>query len=114
MTTLVQKLETAAKKFGSIACFGMDPVPSQLPPDVTIEQVSIFYENILTEMKAQNVWPGAVKPNEGFYSKHDRKDEKLTFNGREELANVVDRAKQHELPVIFDAKRGDIGPSSQN
>ncbi len=114
MTTLVQKLESAAKKFNSIACFGMDPVPARLPPGITMENASTFYENIFAEMKTQNVWPGAVKPNEGFFSKHDRQLGHLTFFGSGELEKVLALAKRHDLVSIFDAKRGDIGPSSQN
>lgn len=114
MTTLVQKLETAAKKFSSIACFGMDPIPKRLPPGTTMENVSTFYGNMFAEMERQNVWPGAVKPNEGFYSKHDRQHGHLTFYGSGELEKVLALAKRHELLSVFDAKRGDIGPSSQN
>ncbi len=112
--TLVEKLTEASKKFNSIACFGMDPLPEKIPFGNGFEPSMLysFFRGIFDEMEKQGVFPGAVKPNEGFYSRHDGAGGQ--FDGSKNLRRLVRKAHELNLPVIFDAKKGDIGRSSKN
>lgn len=122
MTTLVEKLTQTAEKFASIACFGMDPVLAKIPPQVTrpetddtpLMSLERFYTSIFEEMKRKLIFPGAVKPNEGFFSRHDAYGNYHDFDASKILSELISDACNIGLPVIFDAKRGDIGPSSEN
>ena len=118
-----QKLKDVAKETGSIACMGLDPVPAALPEGMQdISHVPEFLEHIFQEMTAQGVFPGAFKPNQGFYISHDQPrgteedTEDIRFDGSKALCNVMGLAESYfpDIPIILDSKRGDIAKSSGN
>lgn len=93
----------------------MDPVPIKMPePICSVQDFGMFYRAIFEEMQRQGVHPGAVKPNQGFFSRYDRLSGELNLEGSRQLAKLIEAAKQQGYPVILDNKRGDIGPSSEN
>ncbi len=99
-------LRETTEKNKSIVCMGADPVLDKIPlkggPE---EQISSFYEQILEAASSENTLPGAIKPNIAFYAQYG-------FEGLRALKKVIAKAKEVGLPVILDAKRGDIGKTS--
>ncbi|TKJ17648.1 orotidine-5'-phosphate decarboxylase [Candidatus Woesearchaeota archaeon B3_Woes] len=114
----LDKLVESAEKRGSIVCMGLDPVIEAMPEEFSrygVNHVDGYLENIFREMIDQKVFPGAFKPNEGFYSRHD-KGAQGAFPGRMALSRVLKfiRVNFPDIPVILDNKRGDIAKSSAN
>lgn len=119
--TFVEKLRTSAGDSRSIICFGMDPTetvfaalerpidPSKYP-SVFVK----FFEDILMKMAEMDVWPGAIKPNEAYWAKFDDHLHGVN-NGRRALGEVINsiRKARSGIPVIIDAKRADIGATSE-
>ncbi len=98
-------LGETAERNNSIVCFGIDPVIEKIPlqqKDVEKKIVN-FYSEILATV-AENV--AAVKPNYAFFAQYG-------FSGLRALEAIIAAAKKEKLPVILDAKRGDIGRSSE-
>jgi len=93
-TTFREKLDNATKRNHSLVCVGLDPDPAQLP----IEDAAEFCRTIV-EATADLVC--AFKPNIAFFEAFGEAGwETLTAT----LAAIPD-----DVPVIIDAKRGDIG-----
>ena len=100
----VKRLQKAAQYKGSIACLGMDPVIERIPVKTgnVCDRITKFYVDIL-EACAEI---GAVKPNYAFFAQYG-------FPGLRALKKVIAGARKKKLPVILDAKRGDVGKSSE-
>ncbi len=114
----LEKLRESAEETGSIVCMGLDPVVEAMPEEFAkygVNRVPEYFENIFREMIDQKVFPGAFKPNEGFYSRHDKSIQEA-FPGSGALARVLRilESRFPGIPVILDNKRGDIAKSSAN
>lgn len=95
------------EKVNSVLCIGLDPVIEKFPEEV-IDKESI--ENTLTNfffpiLENYAKYALAVKPNIAFY-------EQYGIEGLIALKKIIKKAQALELPVILDAKRGDIGNTS--
>ncbi len=99
------KLKKAAEERNSIVCLGMDPILEEIPVKEQSPNAKIvkFYSDII-EATANNI--GTVKPNYAFFAQYG-------FPGLRALKKVISICKNRKLPVILDAKRGDIGKSSE-
>src|SRR5687767_3580843 len=97
MTTFNEKLANIVKENDSLVCVGLDPDPALMP----VDNVVLFCRKII-ESTSETVC--AYKPNLAFF-------EAMGTHGWEVLAEVL-RFIPPEIPVIGDAKRGDIGNSS--
>jgi orotidine-5'-phosphate decarboxylase len=95
----VQKLAAACQRNNSILCIGLDPDPEKLPDGV---DVPTFNETIIDVTKDLVC---AYKPNIAFY-------EAMGTAGLEALKQTCAHVPAH-LPVIIDAKRGDIGNTAR-
>ena len=93
----IDKLNAAVAQNDSLLCVGLDPDPALMP----IEDVMAFNEAII---EATSDLVCAYKPNLAFY-------EAFGADGWEILRRTV-AAVPDEIPVIADAKRGDIGNTS--
>ena len=91
------------KNAESIVCMGMDPVKKRIPlkEQSTEKKIVKFYSDILDSAKV-----GCVKPNYAFFAQYG-------FSGLRALKKVISYSKNLGIPVILDAKRGDIGKSSK-
>lgn len=98
LMTFLEKLRAAVKRNGSLLCIGLDPDPKLM----AIPQVAPFNRAII-EATADLVC--AYKPNLAFY-------EALGREGMEALEATLSFIPPF-LPVIGDAKRGDVGHSAQ-
>ncbi len=103
---------------GSFACVGLDPRPSLLPPTLIAEHVgrhgdpasavaAAFVEFNQGIIDAVGGRCAAVKPQAACY-------EAYGSAGWDALAATVDAAHRAGIPVIVDAKRGDIGSTADH
>lgn len=100
-------LNASAQRAGSIVSVGLDPVLDRMPLEGQPgEVVARYCLGILDAFEKAECLPGAVKPNIAYY-------EQFGIPGLEALRKIIARCKELRLPVILDAKRGDIGKSSQ-
>jgi orotidine-5'-phosphate decarboxylase len=89
------KLNSAVSKNNSLVCIGLDPDPALFPD---AESVIEFNKAII---EATSDFVCAYKPNFAFYEAFGAQG----FNALRETVNFVPK----DIPVIADAKRGDIG-----
>ncbi|MCL4465585.1 MAG: orotidine-5'-phosphate decarboxylase [Chloroflexi bacterium] len=100
MTTFVEKLLASARRNRSLLCVGLDIEPSRLPPGVRDAPGGyLAFNRAIVEATADLVC--AYKPNLAFY-------EALGVAGWELLARTLELIPR-DVPVIADAKRGDVG-----
>ncbi len=97
-SAFVAKLRAAAAANDSLLCIGLDPDPAQLP----VEDVAAFNRAVI-EATADLVC--AYKPNLAFY-------EALGEGGWSVLRDTLAAVPAH-IPVIADAKRGDIANTAE-
>jgi len=95
----MEKLLTASQKNKSLLCVGLDPDPKLLPDKIGIFE---FNKEIID---ATSDLVCAYKPNFAFY-------EALGNEGLDALKQTVDYIPEN-IPVIGDAKRGDIGNTAK-
>lgn len=94
------RLRAAADRNESLVCVGLDPRPEYLPDG----DILAFNRRII-EQTADLVC--AYKPNFAFY-------EAQGFRGLEALRHTIDEIhRTTDVPVILDAKRGDVGSTAE-
>lgn len=95
----------AARKNRSWICVGLDPDPARFPKGFsrTATGAAAFLSEIIL---STNKHVCAYKPNIAFF-------ERWGARGLKVLKDVIDRIPAH-IPIILDAKRGDIGNTSAN
>lgn len=114
----------SAQRAGSLFCLGIDPVidwfPGELAAgasqgDAAIAATTGILDAALDGLTEMGALPAAFKPNIGYFVRHDRPRDG-GFAGSRALAAVLDRLRERApgVPVILDAKRGDIARSSAN
>ncbi|HSD98878.1 MAG TPA: orotidine-5'-phosphate decarboxylase [Patescibacteria group bacterium] len=105
--TFQKKLDDLVKKNNSLLCIGLDPVLEKLPKQFLQEKFSFFAFNKFIIDTTHNL-VCCYKPNSAFY-------EALGEKGIGELKKTCDYLKKDypEIPIILDAKRGDIGSTNE-
>jgi orotidine-5'-phosphate decarboxylase len=94
-----QKLQSATTQNHSLVCVGLDPDPKLMPEKVSVAD----FNRAIIEATSDLVC--AYKPNFAFY-------EALGDEGMQALKQTL-KAIPANIPVIADAKRGDIGNTSK-
>jgi orotidine-5'-phosphate decarboxylase len=99
----LERLAARSARVGSVMCLGLDPDPAALPSGFSSDLAGVegFAALIL---EAALPFAAAVKPNLAFYESH----------GSAGLA-ALERLRARipsDVPVVMDAKRGDIGSTS--
>lgn len=99
-----QRLQEASVRNDSLLCVGLDPEPRKLPDWCLdfADPVLAFNRHII-DLTCDLVC--AYKPNAAFY-------EALGGHGWSTLYDTIKYAHDCGIPVILDAKRGDIGSSA--
>lgn len=92
------KLFTARQRNGSLLCIGLDPDPGLMPSVGFLE-----FNKAIVDATADLVC--AYKPNLAFY-------EALGIDGLGLLQRTIEHIPGH-IPIIADAKRGDIGNTAK-
>ncbi|MFC1952121.1 orotidine-5'-phosphate decarboxylase [Chloroflexota bacterium] len=95
----VEKLTNTTRKNKSLLCVGLDPDPERMPDGVGVFE----FNKAIIEATADLVC--AYKPNFAFY-------EALGNEGLDALRQTVKYVPDN-IPVIADAKRGDIGNTAK-
>lgn len=106
MTCFYDRLEQRIAACGNPVCMGMDPVLKLIPLEGTPEdKIKRFYSDILECCAKRKVFPAVVKPNSAYY-------ECVSVQAMLVLQQLIADYRSAGIPVILDAKRGDIGKSS--
>jgi uridine monophosphate synthetase len=95
------RLEERARKLDSLLCVGLDPHPA----DLAVNTASAARDFCLRLIEATHDLAVAFKPNAAFF-------EAYGAEGWQALADVIS-AVPAEVPVILDAKRGDISSTAE-
>lgn len=90
-------LQAHVNRIGSRLCVGIDPRPDRHPGGV--DEVRGFVEQVVEETASS---AGAFKPNIAYF-------EAMGVPGYRLLEDLIGRMRQTGVPIILDAKRGDIG-----
>ena len=101
MLTFFEKLDQRAKAIDSLLCVGLDPHLDELP-EPTADAAEAFCMRLIN---ATQDYALAFKPNAAFF-------EVLGSEGWAALHRII-RAVPEGIPVILDAKRGDISSTAQ-
>jgi orotidine-5'-phosphate decarboxylase len=101
----LDKLRAAERKNGSLLCVGLDPEPSKFPAGLQGDAGRI-YDFCARIVDATADLVIAFKPQIAYFSAH-RAEMQL-----EQLMEHMRRNAPH-VPVILDAKRGDIGSTAE-
>lgn len=101
--TYLERLAARTSAVGSVLCLGIDPDPDALPPEFPRSLAGIErFARLLVE--AAGPYAAAVKPNLAFFE---------AFGGAGIAAlERIRAAIPDDLPVVADAKRGDIGTTA--
>lgn len=105
MTDFFTWLNQRAEEHKSLLCVGLDPDRRHLPVALAHEPEPLWTWNRAV-IEATADLACAYKPNYAFY-------EAEGLPGLEALKRTIDCAHAHGVPVILDAKRGDIAHSSE-
>jgi uridine monophosphate synthetase len=98
-----QHLEETAVRNNSLLCVGLDPRPERFPDEILAEDDPIFAFNRQI-IDATRDLVCAFKPNYAFYEAHG-------VDGLRALRQTIEYIGD-DMPVILDAKRGDIGSTA--
>ena len=99
----LERLGARSARVGTVLCLGLDPDPAALPPGFSPDLAGVErYATLVLEAALSSV--AAVKPNLAFFEAY----------GAAGIA-ALDRLRgtiPGDVPVIADAKRGDIGSTA--
>jgi orotidine-5'-phosphate decarboxylase len=103
--TFIDMLRTAERQNGSMLCVGLDPEPARFPAGLKGDAGRIYdFCAAIVDATADTVI--AFKPQIAYFAAHRAEDQ------LEKLMAHIRRAAP-QVPVILDAKRGDIGSTAE-
>ncbi len=103
--TFLDQLRTAERQNGSLLCVGLDPEPAKFPDHLRGNATKI-YDFCAAIVDATADLVSAFKPQIAYFAAHGAEAQ------LEKLMAHMRRAAPH-VPVILDAKRGDIGSTAE-
>lgn len=109
MSMVPEKLKKTAEEAGSILCFGVDPLLSRMGMGDekgmdAQEKILSYFPPIIDSLLEESLI-SAIKPNYAYFAAEG-------FGGLRALKETISRYREKTF-VILDAKRGDIGKSSE-
>lgn len=105
--TFFDKLDAAVEKNNSLLCVGLDPVLENIPSHLQDSETPLF-DFCKAIVDATNDLVCAYKPNSAFFEAHGSDG----FKQLEMLCEYM-RKTYPEIPILLDAKRGDIGHTNE-
>jgi orotidine-5'-phosphate decarboxylase len=105
MSNFIQTLNDAWQRTNSLLCVGLDPEPSKFPGALAGRPEAIF-DFCRTIVDATAPYASSFKPQIAYFAAHRAEDQ------LEQLIAHI-HANHPGLPVILDAKRGDIGSTAE-
>ena len=103
--TFLEQLQDAERQNGSLLCVGLDPEPSKFPASMKGD-ASKIYDFCAQIVDATADLAISFKPQIAYFAAHRAEDQ------LEKLMAHMRRTAPH-VPVILDAKRGDIGATAE-
>ena len=103
--TFLEHLQGAERQNGSLLCVGLDPEPSKFPASMKGD-ASKIYDFCAQIVDATADLAISFKPQIAYFAAHRAEDQ------LEKLMEHMRRNAPH-VPVILDAKRGDIGATAE-
>src|SRR6478736_638941 len=103
--TFLQRLQAAQQRHGSMLCVGLDPEPSRFPAGMK-DNAARIYDFCARIVDATGDLVIAFKPQIAYFAAH-RAEEQL-----EQLIAHIHRTAP-AVPVILDAKRGDMSSTAE-
>jgi orotidine-5'-phosphate decarboxylase len=103
--TFLEQLQGAERQNGSLLCVGLDPEPSKFPASLKGD-ASKIYDFCAQIVDATADLAISFKPQIAYFAAHRAEDQ------LEKLMEHMRRNAPH-VPVILDAKRGDIGSTAE-
>jgi orotidine-5'-phosphate decarboxylase len=103
--TFLERLQVAQQRNGSMLCVGLDPEPNRFPAGQKDDAARI-YDLCARILDATGDLAIAFKPQIAYFAAHRAE------NQLEQLMRHL-RADWPHVPVILDAKRGDIGSTAE-
>lgn len=104
---MIEFLRKSAQERKTILCFGVDPDLERIArhEEGSVEERIVNYYSEITDVLIDERLIAALKPNYAFFAQYG-------FEGLNALRRFIERYK-FSIPIILDAKRGDIEKSSQ-
>lgn len=104
MSNFIQTLNDAWQRTNSLLCVGLDPEPSKFPGALAGRADAIF-DFCREIVDATAPYASSFKPQIAYFAAHRAEDQ---------LEQLIAHIHAHHpgLPVILDAKRGDIGSTA--
>ena len=103
--TFLEQLQTAERQNGSLLCVGLDPEPAKFPAAYRGDASKIYdFCAVMVEATADLVI--AFKPQIAYFAAYRAEDQLERL-----MAHM--RSTAHHVPIILDAKRGDIGSTAE-
>ena len=103
--TFLEQLQGAERQNGSLLCVGLDPEPGKFPASMKGD-ASKIYDFCAQIVDATADLAISFKPQIAYFAAHRAEDQ------LEKLMAHMRRTPPH-VPVILDAKRGDIGATAE-
>lgn len=103
--TFTRRLSAAWQKHDSLLCVGLDPDPAKFPTPLKGRKDAIF-EFCRTIVDATADLACAFKPQIAYFAAHRAEDQLEAL-----IAHIHEN--HSSIPVILDAKRGDIGSTAE-
>src|SRR5690606_23823731 len=102
----IRRLRDRWQQADSLLCVGLDPDPARFPAGMANDAGRLFdFCRDIVDATAQ--FACAFKPQIAYFAAHDGGEDAL----QRLLAHI--RAAHPDVPVVLDAKRGDIGSTAQ-
>ena len=103
--SFTESLHRAWQRTGSLLCVGLDPEPSRFPAHLAgrADAIFTFCRDIVD---ATAPYASVFKPQIAYFAAHRAEDQLEAL-----IAHIHD--KHPDVPVILDAKRGDIGSTAE-
>lgn len=105
MSTFLEKIELCSSKQNTLLCIGLDTDINLIPDSLQGKDSQYYFNKAIIDATHDIVC--AYKPNSAFY-------EAQGIEGIDQLKKTCDyiRKTYPEVPIILDAKRGDIGSTN--
>ena len=103
--TFLEQLQGAERQNGSLLCVGLDPEPGKFPGRLKGD-ASKIYDFCAQIVDATADLAISFKPQIAYFAAHRAEDQ---------LEKLMEHMRRHapHVPVILDAKRGDIGSTAE-
>ncbi|NDD23466.1 MAG: orotidine-5'-phosphate decarboxylase [Betaproteobacteria bacterium] len=103
--TFLEQLQGAERQNGSLLCVGLDPEPSKFPAGMKGD-ASKIYDFCAQMVDATADLVISFKPQIAYFA---------AYRAEDQLEKLMDHMRRNapHVPVILDAKRGDIGSTAE-